>query len=156
VATLVIGYGNPLRQDDGVGWHVAHDWSASADGDDLAVLACHQLTPELAEPISRADLVVFVDARQGSEPGRVEVCAVRPDADTAPAFSHHVEPGALLSLAHALYGAAPEAFVVSVDGAAFGHGPDLSPPVAAAVAIVQRRIRTLLAGRRAEAAPPGA
>src|SRR5262245_312059 len=117
MAALVIGYGNPLRQDDGVGWRFAHDWSVSVKGDDVVVLACHQLTPEMAEPISRAALVVFVDARQGAEPGRVEVRAVRPDSDAAPAFSHHFGPGALLGLAHALYGAAPEAFVVSVDGA---------------------------------------
>ena len=25
-AVLVIGYGNPLRTDDGLGWHAADDW----------------------------------------------------------------------------------------------------------------------------------
>jgi hydrogenase maturation protease len=138
MVALVVGYGNPLRQDDGLGWHVAEQLGAVPDAG-RQVIVCHQLTPELAEPISRADRVVFVDARRGRVAGRV-ACRVVASAVTGAALSHHLMPGALLALAHALYGACPPAWVVTVDGAMFGHGPDLSPAVAAAIPTVLRHV----------------
>lgn len=60
--TLIIGYGNPLRGDDGLGWHVAQRLAAVLPQHRARIEVCHQLTPELAEPISRADLVIFIDA----------------------------------------------------------------------------------------------
>jgi len=62
---LVVGYGNPLRGDDGAGFNAA--WLLSLDprlqGAD--VLIRQQLTPELAEDVARADLVVLIDAAVG-------------------------------------------------------------------------------------------
>ena len=58
---LVIGYGNTLRGDDGVGPKVAEAVEAlQLPG--VRTLVCQQLSPEHAEPISRARVVVFVDA----------------------------------------------------------------------------------------------
>jgi hydrogenase maturation protease len=142
MATLVIGYGNPLRQDDGLGWHVA-ERLGSAPSPGVEVIACHQLTPELAEPISRARRVVFVDALRGRTAGRIRCRAVAPEASAA-AFSHHVAPGALLALARALYGGCPPAWVVTVEGVAFDHGANVSPAVAAAVEVAVARIRELV------------
>jgi hydrogenase maturation protease len=61
---LIIGYGCPLRGDDAFGWHAAHRLLKLAGNDSVQVLATHQLTPELAEPISHADLVIFIDASE--------------------------------------------------------------------------------------------
>lgn len=148
-ARLVIGYGNPLRTDDGLGWVVAQRLKRELAGGDLGgdvvVLAEHQLTPELAEPISRARRVIFVDAREGSRPGRVECRAVAPTRDGSLAFSHDVDPASLVQMARLLYGACPTSFIVSVDGAAFGYGTALSPVVQAAVPEVVERLRELLA-----------
>jgi Ni,Fe-hydrogenase maturation factor len=58
---LIIGYGNTLRGDDGAGQRVAEmvsEWGL----DEVRSLSVHQLTPELAEPISTAKLAIFVDA----------------------------------------------------------------------------------------------
>ena len=58
---LVIGYGNTLRGDDGVGPRVAeaiHQLALPG----VRALVCPMLTPELADPISRAHTVIFVDA----------------------------------------------------------------------------------------------
>ena len=149
-ARLVIGYGNPLRADDGLGWVVAQRLRAVLDGDDcgggVVVLAEHQLTPELAEPIARAQLVIFVDARAGDRPGRIDARLVTPDRDHAPAFSHDVDPSALVQMARHLYGGCPSAIVISVDGADFGYGAQLSPIVEAAIPEVMRRIHGILAG----------
>ena len=47
--TLIIGYGNPLRGDDGVGQAVARAFEAEAAIEGAEVVSCRQLTPELAE-----------------------------------------------------------------------------------------------------------
>src|SRR5687767_15002380 len=67
---LVIGYGNTLRRDDGVGPRVAETVGAlRLPG--VRTLVCQQLSPEHAEPISQADAVVFVDAAVDA-PGEVQ------------------------------------------------------------------------------------
>ncbi|MCL4804536.1 MAG: hydrogenase maturation protease, partial [Anaerolineae bacterium] len=68
---LVIGYGNPLRGDDGVGWRVVEALEESLSASSL--IAVHQLTPELAGTISEVGQVVFVDATAGNSPGEVEL-----------------------------------------------------------------------------------
>jgi hydrogenase maturation protease len=141
---LVIAYGNPFRQDDALGWYVGE--RLLADGiAGVDVVTCHQLTPELAEPISQAALVVFVDARIGEVSGQVQCQPVSPATDGAASFSHDLAPTTLLSLARALFGFQPPAWVITVTGDAFGHGTGLSPSVEAAVAPAVRCIQELLA-----------
>jgi hydrogenase maturation protease len=155
---LVIGYGNPLRADDGLGWIIAQqlrrDLAEQRVPADVVVLAEHQLTPELAEPIGRARLVVFVDARQGNRPGLVDCRAVVPAGDGALAFSHEVDPPSLVALARLLYSACPTAVVVSVDGDDFGYGMSLSPVVQATVPQVVERVRDILANGVAALSTP--
>jgi hydrogenase maturation protease len=155
---LVIGYGNPLRADDGLGWIVAQqfrrDLAEHRLPADVEVLAEHQLTPELAEPISHARLVVFVDARQGNRPGLIDCRTVVPAGDGALAFSHEIDPPSLVQLARLLYGASPTAVVVSVDGDDFGYGMALSPVVQATVPQVIERVRDILANGVAAPRPP--
>ena len=55
---LVIGYGNSLRGDDGAGPYAARLLQNMNDEGGWDIVACHQLTPELAETISRASLVI--------------------------------------------------------------------------------------------------
>ena len=45
---LIIGYGNPLRADDGVGWQAARRLAELRQDEFVETLALHQLTPELA------------------------------------------------------------------------------------------------------------
>ena len=63
---LVVGYGNPLRSDDGIGWHAADLLATDPRLAGAQVLTHHQLAPELAEDISRASLVVLVSAAASS------------------------------------------------------------------------------------------
>ena len=46
---LIIGYGNPLRSDDGFGWHAGRLLAQALAGQEAEVITCHQLTPELAD-----------------------------------------------------------------------------------------------------------
>lgn len=141
---LVIGYGNALRTDDGLGWHAA---ARIRDDPRLAgatVIQCHQLTPELALDISRASFVVFVDAGTGA-PGDVMVESVSPAAQSALAWTHHVDPAVLLALARELYGRTPSAVTVSVGARSMEVGewltPDLEEALPKVIDAVVRVIR---------------
>ena len=150
---LVIGYGNTLRSDDGVGWHAA---GLLADDPRLAgveVVASHQLTPELSFDMRRASLVILIDASTEGPPGAITVRRLEGDDVGAAGggggvTSHHVGPGVLLSLARDLYGAAPDAFVVSVGTATMELGEELSPPVAAALPAIADAVVGLVAAHR--------
>ncbi len=61
--------------------------------DGVDVLQRHQLTPELALDVSRADLVVLVDASRGSPGGHVRHRAPDPQRDAATStWTHRMEP----------------------------------------------------------------
>lgn len=127
--TLVIGFGNPLRQDDSIGWVVAE---ALVDQPGVELRRVHQLLPELAESLSRAKDVVFVDARRGGPAGEVRRTRLTP-ASTTWSGTHSLSPEALLGLCERYYGRTPEAVLVSIAGARFGFGEDLSPEVRDAI-----------------------
>jgi hydrogenase maturation protease len=140
---LIVGYGNPLRGDDGFGWHAAERLRETLQDPEIEILTVQQLTPELMEPVSRAGKVIFLDAAATGEPGRLLVTPVEPAASLTAAFTHFATPGGLLAGARALYGAAPGAVLVSVAGADFGLGGEISDPVRRAT---ETLVRTTIAG----------
>jgi hydrogenase maturation protease len=129
---LLIGYGNPLRQDDGLGWSIAMAIEAlGLPG--LQVLAAQQLTLELAAPMALAETVVFVDAAYGIAPLALKPLHHNPQApDPGPqTWSHQLTPQALLFLAGQLYGHQPAALQLLVPARWDGHGEGFSPEAAA-------------------------
>ena len=96
---LVVGYGNSLRTDDGVGWHAAGLLATDPRLEGARVLARHQLTPELAADISQASLVVLVDVATAGDPGSVSVRQIRPRPATPTTWSHHLDPETMAGLA---------------------------------------------------------
>jgi len=148
--TLIIGYGNPLRGDDGFGWHAALRLRNLIHDAGIEILAIHQLTPELMDPISRARRVIFIDAAVGEEPGKLTVAALETTGSPPPAFTHFATPAALLEGARSLYGANPEALLITVVGLDFELGEELSEPVRLALeSLARTKIRELIGG-----APP--
>jgi hydrogenase maturation protease len=132
---LVVGYGNPLRTDDGAGPAVAELVAADPRVVVLRIDArtAHQLTPELAMDAASASLLVLVDAAEGPPAGEVAVRRVDGSASADPSMTHHLEPESLLGLAQGLFGAAPPAIVVSIGVRSLEVGDGLTPEVAAAV-----------------------
>jgi hydrogenase maturation protease len=142
--TLIIGYGNPDRADDGVAWHILHMLAQrlglpepGADDEGLArletspdLLCLLQLNPELAELIPQYERVCFVDAHTGAYPEDIRCETIEGEYLPSP-FTHHMTPPTLLMLAQTLYGRAPRALVVSVRGYHFGFSDQLSPATAA-------------------------
>lgn len=150
---LVIGYGNPLRGDDALGWHAAGRLAEDPRLDGIEVLWRHQLTPELALDISDASLVVLVDARDGDEPGVIRVERVVPaDVASTAAWSHHVEPVSLMTMARDLYGGSPDVFTVSVGTASLELGDPLSPAVKEALPGVVEAVLAIVAAHGPERA----
>lgn len=144
---LVVGYGNALRTDDGFGWHAAQLLADDPRLAGAAVLARHQLTPELALDFSRAALVVLVDASHGPPPGTFTTERVERAGGTGTTWSHHLSPASLVALAHELYGSAPDVYLVSVGAGSLEMGDRLSPLVEAALPRIVDAVAELVASR---------
>ena len=137
---VIIGYGNTLRRDDGVGWAAAHRLYDRLDLNSANILAVQQLLPELAEPISRAKLAIFVDADATLQPGEIRRRNVEPDAARHGVMAHDQTPQGLLGVASDLYGQRPKAVLYSIGGKDFSFGCRLSPRVKVALARVVAEI----------------
>ncbi|MFQ3566630.1 MAG: hydrogenase maturation protease [Aggregatilineales bacterium] len=123
---LVLGCGNPLRADDGIGPQIALALAHRRDLPGLNASVCHQLTPELAEPLSRAHRALFIDASVQVAPGALSIDLVEPTAYEA-VLVHHLTPARLLAAARDWYGAAPAAWLGTVGVYDLGLSDRLSP-----------------------------
>jgi len=130
--TLIVGYGNALRGDDGAGFLAAELLRDRIHRPDIEILSQHQLLPELMEPISRASRVIFIDASVSGRAGKVHRIPLRP-APACARVTHHATPEALLAGAQSLYGHTPEATLYTIPGRNFEIGQDLTPSVRRAV-----------------------
>jgi hydrogenase maturation protease len=121
---LVIGYGNTLRGDDGVGPRVA-EAVAALRLPGVRTLICQQLSPEHAEPISRAETVVFVDAAVDS---RTEV-RWRPlvPNDSSQLMAHAADPRTMLALSRDVFGHTPKAWWLTIPAVNLEFSESLSP-----------------------------
>jgi hydrogenase maturation protease len=141
--TLVIGIGNPLRGDDGVGWRLLAELEAEAPVSGRTLLRVQQLTPELAAELAAAERVLFVDAwlaPPGAEPQLWEESAEAAGAGGGPAAggSHHLTPAAVLAMASLLFGRRPPAAQLLVPAFVLGHGDDLSAATRALLPAARR------------------
>ena len=143
-ALLIIGYGNTLRRDDGVGPKVA-EAAAALHLPGVEALAAPQLTPELAEPIARADRVVFVDAAVDA-PRTVQMRKLTP-AESSQVMAHAAEPSTLLALARDVFGRMPEAWWLTIPVEDLGFGEELSPLAKVGFEAALDRIRELVVHR---------
>ncbi|CAG0949866.1 MAG: hydrogenase maturation protease [Anaerolinea sp.] len=150
--TLILGYGNPLRGDDGLGWHTLTRLESQIDDPAVELVVCHQLTPEMAEPISRVHRVIFIDARQDGTPGELRTEIIQPAlVDPGAPFTHRWEPSTLLGMAHWLFGGSPQGVLMSITGASFEHHEGLSMTVEAVLPVLLQRVQEWL--DKSEVAP---
>lgn len=144
---LLIGCGNTLRRDDGIGWRLA-ERVAAWNTPGLDVLTVHQLTPELAPRIAAASRLLLIDAViagvGAGEPIRLEPIPASA-ADTTGPLSHGLTPPLLLALAAALYGRRPPAWQLLLPASDLGFGLELSAATAKRIPAALEAIRQLLA-----------
>lgn len=137
--TLIITYGNRDREDDGAGWHILDKLAlqlgletpqfpgeqvTTSDGK-LTLLYLFQLLPEMAEDIADYDQLIFIDAHNSPNLPNLVFEQVSPD-QTHSAFTHHMGPGELLSIAQILGKKLPLSWILSVRGFSFRFARTLS------------------------------
>jgi hydrogenase maturation protease len=145
---LVIGYGNTLRSDDGVGPRVA-EAVGKMNLPGVRTLICHQLSPEHADPVSRADAVIFVDAAVDA-PREVQLRKLEPK-ESSQLMAHAADPRTMLALARDVFGRCPRAWWLTVPATNTGFGEELSAETKAAVPDALRQIQSLAKGNKYEA-----
>ena len=116
--TLLIGFGNPGRGDDGLGPAFARR-IAARQLPGLTVEIDYQLTVDHALMIAAAERVVFADAALDVE----DAFYFRRAAEAAGGSlgSHSIGPDDAMALSRLLFGASPPGFVLGLRGAAFGE-----------------------------------
>ncbi len=140
--TLIIGYGNRSRRDDGVGWFILEQLDAlNLPGVELET--SQQLEVEVAETISRYDAVIFVDAAISEAPEPIQRTVVTPNFQSH-AVAHYLTPADVLSLCKTLYHREPKAVLFSIRGRDFNFGTTLSPEVEAAAREVVKQIAEVI------------
>jgi len=151
--TLIIGYGNADRQDDGVGWHILYLLAkrlgadvTDTPGEDIEVVSdvadllfTLQIYPEMADTISHYSRVCFVDAHTADIPDDISWKSIDPQYEKS-ALTHLMSPKTVLSIMATIYKKVPEAILVSVRGYNFQFERILSPKTAALAKEAQNRI----------------
>lgn len=115
---LILAFGNPGRQDDGLGPRCA-ELLAAQNFPGVQIEINYQLTVEDALSISLANKVVFIDAAISLE-GDYQFIPVDSCPDET-LGSHLISPQGLLYLAESLFDSRPEAYLLAIKGVEFGE-----------------------------------
>jgi hydrogenase maturation protease len=125
--TLVCGYGNPGRGDDGLGPALVarlEEEPGLRGRTDIRTETRLQLNIEDALTVSSFDRVIFADA---STRGRAFFEFKRVRLTSGWSFSTHaLAPGSVLGLCRELYGKTPQAFILGIRGYRWGLEDGLS------------------------------
>jgi hydrogenase maturation protease len=144
--TLVIGFGNIDRADDGVAYFVVnalrrrlgngmlHEDETGLEGlgaqiDSIFLI---QLAPELMDVMAVYDKIIFVDAHVFENVASLHCAPVFPEFTPA-TFTHHLTPAMLLALLKSLHHREPAGHIVSIRGYDFDFHRNLSADTEALV-----------------------
>lgn len=155
--TLIIGYGNLDRGDDGVAYYVINgvrqrlgQSPLEEDSTGLEALSGEtdsiylaQLVPELMDTASAYDQIVFVDAHVGEDTEDLSCVPVAPEYSSSP-FTHHITPSTFLAVVQLLADRTPKGHIVSLRGHDFDFRRGLSPATEQLVGPAVERIIELL------------
>jgi hydrogenase maturation protease len=145
---LILACGNPLRGDDAVALHLARSLREQFAGPELIVHTAQQWTPELAEPLSRCDLAIFLDASARFSPGFVHCEAVTPyGGDGHALLTHSCNPALLLLISRQLYNRVPKrSYLLTIGAQSFGFSFSLSSAVQRAIPEAFSRVESIVSG----------
>ena len=129
---LIYGYGNPGRQDDGLGSALVEaleKWLPPALRSRVVLDSNYQLNAEDALAISGHDTVIFVDAATG-EGAPFSFRPLKPEATIA--FStHSMSPETVLALCEELYDTHPSAYLLTIRGYSWEPNEPMTPEATA-------------------------
>lgn len=115
---LFIGYGNPGRQDDGLGPAFIQSLECvNGVAEKVTLTSNYQLTVEDALDIADYEKVVFIDASlNATEPFSFNKLETSSEQSLG---SHQLLPESVLQLCQTLYHAKPDAYVLAIRGYEF-------------------------------------
>ncbi|MFH1123275.1 MAG: hydrogenase maturation protease [Pseudomonadota bacterium] len=133
---LILGAGNPLMKDDGIGVHIAHELEKLGMPEGVKVLDVGTRGLALVDLMREAPKVVFLDAvEMGENPGTVKIFAqqdIKIAADKIKFSLHEIGLPQVLLIA-SLQGVSPEVVIVGIQPKDLGWGTGLSPELERAV-----------------------
>lgn len=155
--TLVIGFGNLDRGDDGAAFHIVNhlrqglglrpleedETGLGSLGGEMDAVFLRQLLPEHAVEASGYDRLVLVDAHVTAEHRDIVCARVNPE-QRLPVIGHILPPSTFLWLAQTFSGKPIEAYAVSVRGRSFEMADGLSEATAALIPAAADTVRGLL------------
>ncbi len=115
---LILGYGNPGRQDDGIGPEFIRRLSL-LNLPAVSMDSNYQLSVENAYDMADKSIVIFVDASINDEAPFVFKKVEKAHSDGLSSHglsSHDVSPEALVHLACILYKASPDSYILAIRG----------------------------------------
>ncbi len=142
--TLIIGYGNVTRRDDGAGVWIAQQLD-SLNLPEVRVRTAHQLHLEFLDECRDADRVLLIDASINGPLMQLQELSEGSPAVPA-ATSHHFDARNWKELAWRLYGKRLEVFICSVRAEDLGFGEGLSAVVQVRAQRALEEILALLQG----------
>ena len=133
---LILGVGNPLRKDDGIGVYLAHKLEKLKMPEGVEVVDMGTGGLALIDLMREAHKVVFLDAvEMGETPGAVKFLSpedMKTPAESLTFSSHEIRLPEILLLA-SLQGVSPEVVIVAVQPKNIGWGMGLSPELKRAI-----------------------
>lgn len=113
--TLIIGYGNPGRQDDGLGPVFIDSFKLKSKK--ITLQSNYQLTVEDALDTTSYEQVIFIDASLDcAVPFQLEEILITNDTGFG---SHSLTPHAVIQLSQSLYQHFPKAYILAIRGYEF-------------------------------------
>ncbi len=121
---FVYGYGNPGRQDDGLGPAII-DRLEKENVEGVALDSNYQLNIEDAVDISQSGAVIFIDASvSGKEP--FEFYEIEPSGEIA-FTTHSISPESVMAICEDLYNAKIPAYVLAIRGYSWNFNESMTP-----------------------------
>ncbi len=143
---LIYAYGNPGRQDDGLGNYLVdalQPWLTEQEFDHVETDSNFQLNIEDADNIRNKDVVIFVDASiKDIDDYKLDI--VEPSEGRSEFTMHAASPAYILALCKKLYNKHPETYLLQIKGYEWEFKENLSNRAAknldTALAFLQKKI----------------
>jgi hydrogenase maturation protease len=130
---LIYGYGNPGRQDDGIGARfveMVDDWIEEDKLTDIYTDCNYQLNIEDSAVVADYETVIFVDASVVEEVEDYKLETIQPNDATIEFTMHAVSTSYVIDLCRKLYGKTPQAYVLHMKAYEFDFIEELTPKAA--------------------------
>lgn len=125
---LIYAYGNPGRQDDGLGNRFVEElgkWINEKNIQGIELESNYQLNIEDSVAVAGKDIVIFVDASD-EDIENIHFSVVEPSEGRSEFTTHAASPSFILALCIQLYNKHPKTFLLQIRGYEWGFKEGLS------------------------------